>query len=92
MTNGSRNSFSQTHPQDVNNKDAISANSVASGEHLPRDLAEDAGTGFARSGEVLAKTRMDLSLAIAQGFHNAPALIVVPPFASLLASQVPNPV
>ena len=44
------------------------------GQILAQDLAEDTGHGFARTGEALAKAPMDLSLAIAQGFHNAPRL------------------
>ena len=44
------------------------------GQDLAHDLAEDTGQGFARTGEALAKAPMDLSLAIAQGFHNAPRL------------------
>lgn len=52
--------------------------SEGSDEHLAqdlaRDLAEDTGHGFAKTGEALAKAPMDLSLAIAQGFHNAPRL------------------
>ena len=52
--------------------------SERSNEHpvqdLAQDLAEDTGHGFAKTGEALAKAPMDLSLAIAQGFHNAPRL------------------
>lgn len=52
--------------------------SEGSDEHprqdLAQDLAEDTGHGFAKTGEALAKAPMDLSLAIAQGFHNAPRL------------------
>ena len=44
------------------------------GQDLAQDLAEDTGLGFAKTGEALAKVPMDLSLAIAQGFHNAPRL------------------
>ena len=44
------------------------------GQDLAQDLAEDTGQGFAKTGEALAKAPMDLSLAIAQGFHNAPRL------------------
>lgn len=44
------------------------------GQDLAQDLAEDTGHGFAKTGEALAKVPMDLSLAIAQGFHNAPRL------------------
>lgn len=52
--------------------------SEGSDEHpvkdLAQDLAEDTGHGFAKTGEALAKVPLDLSLAIAQGFHNAPRL------------------
>lgn len=44
------------------------------GQDLAQDLAEDTGQAFAKTGEALAKAPMDLSLAIAQGFHNAPRL------------------
>lgn len=44
------------------------------GLELAQDLAEDTGQGLAKTGEALAKAPMDLSLAIAQGFHNAPRL------------------
>ncbi|CAF9930501.1 MAG: hypothetical protein ALECFALPRED_004617 [Alectoria fallacina] len=43
-------------------------------QNLAQDLAEDTGHGFAETGGALAKAPMDLSLAIAQGFHNAPRL------------------
>ncbi|KAI4254820.1 MAG: hypothetical protein LQ352_002874, partial [Teloschistes flavicans] len=43
-------------------------------DNLAEDLAVDAGVGLAKSGEALARIPMDLSLAIAQGFHNAPRL------------------
>ncbi|KAL8990589.1 MAG: hypothetical protein Q9169_008086 [Polycauliona sp. 2 TL-2023] len=43
-------------------------------DNLAQDMAVDAGVGLAQSGEALAKVPMDLSLAIAQGFHNAPRL------------------
>ena len=41
--------------QDADNEDAISDLSEASGYHLAQDLAEDTGTGFAKTGEALAK-------------------------------------
>ena len=44
------------------------------GQDLAQDLVQDTGQGFAKTGEALAKAPMDLSLAIAQGFHNAPRL------------------
>ncbi|KAL9598451.1 MAG: hypothetical protein Q9219_004487 [cf. Caloplaca sp. 3 TL-2023] len=43
-------------------------------DNLAQDIAVDAGLGLAQSGEALARVPMDLSLAIAQGFHNAPRL------------------
>ncbi|KAL6721530.1 hypothetical protein ACLMJK_000634 [Lecanora helva] len=54
--------------------DSLSNASPASSDNLAQDLAEDTGAGFAKAGEALAKAPMDLSLAIAQGFHNAPRL------------------
>ncbi|KAL8814666.1 MAG: hypothetical protein Q9223_006127 [Gallowayella weberi] len=48
--------------------------SSASEDNLAQDMAVDAGMGLAKSGEALARVPMDLSLAIAQGFHNAPRL------------------
>ena len=44
------------------------------GQGLAQDLAEETGQSLAKTGEALAKAPMDLSLAIAQGFHNAPRL------------------
>ncbi|KAL8662643.1 MAG: hypothetical protein Q9168_008223, partial [Polycauliona sp. 1 TL-2023] len=43
-------------------------------DNLAQDMAVDAGVGLAQTGEALARVPMDLSLAIAQGFHNAPRL------------------
>ncbi|KAG8529597.1 uncharacterized protein KY384_006234 [Bacidia gigantensis] len=51
-----------------------SATSNDTVENLACDLAGDTGTGIKEAGEALAKVPMDLSLAIAQGFHNAPRL------------------
>ena len=48
--------------------------SAHSDEGIAHELAEDTKAGFAKSGRALAKAPMDLSLAIAQGFHNAPRL------------------
>ena len=56
-------------------EDAVSIPSPASSdENLAQHLMEDTGHGFAEAGEAFAKVPMDLSLAIAQGFHNAPRL------------------
>ncbi|KAL9104820.1 MAG: hypothetical protein Q9163_000268 [Psora crenata] len=53
---------------------SFSTTSESSEDNLAREIAEDTGTGLAQTGEALAKVPMDLSLAIAQGFHNAPRL------------------
>ncbi|KAL9598698.1 MAG: hypothetical protein Q9179_003824 [Wetmoreana sp. 5 TL-2023] len=63
-------------PQRVNDpaEDGHSEASEGSEDNLAQDMAVDAGMGLAKSGEALARVPMDLSLAIAQGFHNAPRL------------------
>jgi len=43
-------------------------------EPLAQDLAQDAGQGLLQTGEALVSAPLDLTLAIAQGFHNAPRL------------------
>ncbi|KAI4170317.1 MAG: hypothetical protein LQ343_005070 [Gyalolechia ehrenbergii] len=43
-------------------------------DNLAQEIAVDAGMGLAQTGEAIARVPMDLSLAIAQGFHNAPRL------------------
>ncbi|KAJ9667711.1 hypothetical protein H2201_002246 [Coniosporium apollinis] len=43
-------------------------------EALVEELAHEAGHGFKKTGGAIAKAPMDLSLAVAQGFHNAPRL------------------
>ena len=63
-----------SHPL-IDNADAGSMYSTdSSEENIAQELAEGTGQGFAKSGQALAKVPMDLSLAIAQGFHNAPRL------------------
>ncbi|KAL8820755.1 MAG: hypothetical protein Q9191_007451 [Dirinaria sp. TL-2023a] len=54
--------------------DEDDAQSDGSEEGIAQELAEETRTGIAKSGRALAKAPMDLSLAIAQGFHNAPRL------------------
>ncbi|KAL8749940.1 MAG: hypothetical protein Q9184_006609, partial [Pyrenodesmia sp. 2 TL-2023] len=58
----------------VDDNEADSVNTGGSEDNLAQEMAVDAGIGLAKSGEALAKVPMDLSLAIAQGFHNAPRL------------------
>jgi len=43
-------------------------------EPLAQELAQDAGEGLLKTGEALVSAPLDLTLAIAQGFHNAPRL------------------
>jgi hypothetical protein len=43
-------------------------------EPLAQEVAEDIGRGFKSSGAALLTMPMDLHMAIAQGFHNAPRL------------------
>ncbi len=42
-------------PQDADDEDGLSVVSEASSDHLAQDLAEDAGAGFAKAGEAVAK-------------------------------------
>lgn len=76
----------ESHPIEDANGDAVgrplnntetaspSSSDNSSSENIAQELAEETGKGFAKSGQALAKVPMDLSLAIAQGFHNAPRL------------------
>lgn len=43
-------------PQEADDEDEFSDSSEASGDHLAQDLVEDAGAGFAKTGEALAKS------------------------------------
>ncbi|KAF1919008.1 hypothetical protein BDU57DRAFT_126423 [Ampelomyces quisqualis] len=43
-------------------------------EELAEELAHEAGRGFRRTGGAIARLPMNLSLALTQGFHNAPRL------------------
>ena len=43
-------------------------------DNLAQDLAIDTGSGLAKTGAAIAKAPMDISLAVTQGFHNAPRL------------------
>lgn len=41
---------------------------------ITQEIVEEIGAGFGQSAAAIARAPMDLSLAIAQGFHNAPRL------------------
>ncbi|KAL3421045.1 glycosyltransferase family 28 domain-containing protein [Phlyctema vagabunda] len=43
-------------------------------EHIAGEVAQDVGLGIGQTAEAIARAPMDLSIAVAQGFHNAPRL------------------
>ena len=43
-------------------------------DNAVEEMSKDVGSGIGKTAEALARAPMDLSLAIAQGFHNAPRL------------------
>lgn len=43
-------------------------------EHPAEEIAQDVGMGVGKTVEAIARAPVDLSLALAQGFHNAPRL------------------
>ncbi|KAG7134421.1 Sterol 3-beta-glucosyltransferase UGT80B1 like protein [Verticillium longisporum] len=51
-----------------------SAETASTMENPVEEYAGDIGSGLEKSGKALAKAPVDLSMAIAQGFHNAPRL------------------
>lgn len=55
--------------------------------NMAEEMARDAGEGLSGTAEHLARMPMDLSLAIAQGFHNAPRLYGD----TTVRRQVPSP-
>ena len=52
----------------------ISTLSADPREPLAEEMAHEARHGFAEAGKAIIKAPMDVSLALAQGFHNAPRL------------------
>ncbi|KAF2417409.1 UDP-Glycosyltransferase/glycogen phosphorylase [Tothia fuscella] len=52
----------------------LSALSADPPENMAEQLAVDAGDGLVQTGAAIAKAPMNLSLAVARGFHNAPRL------------------
>ncbi|GAB7350066.1 hypothetical protein MBLNU459_g0735t1 [Dothideomycetes sp. NU459] len=77
-TGGQQDEERADRPQAPRHTDTTATNmSVmsADAEHpLAQELAVDAGRGFLTTGEALLSAPLDLSLALAQGFHNAPRL------------------
>ncbi|KAM3065171.1 hypothetical protein ACMFMG_010367 [Clarireedia jacksonii] len=60
-------------PKDKDN-DNTSLISSDPSENPAEEIALDVGLGLGRTAEAIARAPMDLSLALAQGFHNAPRL------------------
>jgi hypothetical protein len=60
--------------RDATNNTVGSTISADPEEPLAQEVAEDIGRGFKSSGAALLTMPMDLHMAIAQGFHNAPRL------------------
>ncbi|KAF2458521.1 hypothetical protein BDY21DRAFT_370752 [Lineolata rhizophorae] len=56
------------------NSTKMSALSADPENYVVEELAYDAGHGLSKTGKAIAKAPMELSLAVAQGFHNAPRL------------------
>lgn len=56
------------------NPDDESDSSDDPDDNTAEEMVQDVGSGFGRTAEALARAPMDLSLAVAQGFHNAPRL------------------
>ncbi|KAI3336327.1 glycosyltransferase family 1 protein [Xylariaceae sp. AK1471] len=80
---GSSLSQSRNAAQRGSSPSSMLANTVASGPGTPRTASlspaqneyfEDIQKGVGKSGRALARAPVDLSLALAQGFHNAPRL------------------
>lgn len=75
---GQNQAASSTRPgvghQDTSTTVASTALSADPSETLAHELAEDAGHGLLESGAALVSAPLDLGLAVAQGFHNAPRL------------------
>ncbi len=56
------------------NEDTASVTTASTEEHVAEDFVNDVGKGVGKTAAALASAPGDLSLAIAQGFHNAPRL------------------
>ncbi|PQE26874.1 glycosyltransferase family 28 domain-containing protein [Rutstroemia sp. NJR-2017a BVV2] len=63
-----------TQPQTKTTPDNASLLSSDPSENPAEEIALDVGLGLGRTAEAIARAPMDLSLALAQGFHNAPRL------------------
>lgn len=65
-----RNHLTNENEETANDNESIVSDTLPAVE----DISKDVGGGLGRTAEALARAPMDLSLAVAQGFHNAPRL------------------
>ncbi|KAG0651468.1 UDP-glucose:sterol glucosyltransferase 80A2 [Hyphodiscus hymeniophilus] len=64
----------KTEHHDDDGEDDDSSLSDESLNNAAEDIGKDVGSGLGHTAEAFARMPMDLSLALAQGFHNAPRL------------------
>ncbi|EOA90085.1 glycosyltransferase family 1 protein [Exserohilum turcica Et28A] len=69
----SNNPQTNGRPQPTRNETTLSKISEPS-EELTEELGREAAFGFRKTGHAIARFPMDLTLAVTQGFHNAPRL------------------
>ncbi|MCJ1251613.1 hypothetical protein MMC30_008848 [Trapelia coarctata] len=62
------------HRVDGDNESVISDLTDNAPDNVVQSIAAETGAGLAKTGGALMKAPMDISVAIAQGFHNAPRL------------------
>ncbi|MCJ1391251.1 hypothetical protein MMC18_004114 [Xylographa bjoerkii] len=71
------NNISGTVNEDLDDDDTPSLLAAAlegSDDNLAEEIAADTAAGFAKTAAALTKAPMDITVAVAQGFHNAPRL------------------
>ncbi|KAL8370376.1 hypothetical protein RB595_000650 [Gaeumannomyces hyphopodioides] len=74
----SKEPSSQAQKQHKDNDDASSVHTAGTADtsetNPAEDVAKNVGKGVGKSARALAKAPVDISMAVAQGFHNAPRL------------------
>ncbi|KAB5558551.1 glycosyltransferase family 28 domain-containing protein [Coniochaeta sp. 2T2.1] len=68
------NSHSRTRMHRSNTVDTEATASTVESEHPAEEAIHHIGSGAVKSARALARAPVDLSMAVAQGFHNAPRL------------------
>jgi len=76
LANGNQNQQQQNGRPQAPNRGQTNSSKLSAdpSEPLAEELALEAGHGFRDTGAAIAKAPMDFTLALAQGFHNAPRL------------------